>query len=141
MRFLLDTCVISELVARQPDPGVVKWVDSTDETKLFLSSITIGEIKKGIEKLDATNRQRALSEWVEGELLVRFKDKVLPIDTAVMLVWGKLVADLEKQGKPMPAIDSLLAATALQAGLGLVTRNEDDFAHCGVTVINPWEEQ
>jgi predicted nucleic acid-binding protein len=141
MRFLLDTCVISELVARQPDPGVVKWVDSTDETKLFLSSITIGEIKKGIEKLDATNRQRALSEWLEDELLVRFKDKVLPIDTVVMLVWGKLVADLEKQGKPMPAIDSLLAATALQGGLGLVTRNEDDFAHCGVTVINPWEEQ
>ena len=141
MRFLLDTCVISELVARQPDPGVVKWVDSTDETKLFLSSITIGEIKKGIEKLDATNRQWALSEWLEDELLVRFKDKVLPIDTAVMLIWGKLVADLEKQGKPMPAIDSLLAATALQGGLGLVTRNEDDFAHCGVTVINPWEKQ
>jgi predicted nucleic acid-binding protein len=141
MRFLLDTCVISELVARQPDPGVVKWVDSTDETKLFLSSITIGEIKKGIEKLDATNRQRALSEWLEDELLVRFKDKVLPIDTVVMLVWGKLVADLEKQGKPMPAIDSLLAATALQDGLALVTRNKDDFAHCGVTVINPWEEQ
>jgi predicted nucleic acid-binding protein len=141
MRFLLDTCVISELVARQPDPGVVKWVDSIDESRFFLSSITIGEIKKGIEKLDATNRQRALSEWLEDELLVRFKDKVLPIDTVVMLVWGKLVADLEKQGKPMPAIDSLLAATALQGGLGLVTCNDDDFAHCGVTVINPWEEQ
>ena len=81
-----------------------------------------------------------MSEWLEDELLVRFKDKVLPIDTAVMLVWGKLVADLEKQGQPMPAIDSLLAATALQGGLGLVTRSEDDFAHCGVTVINPWEE-
>jgi len=140
MRFLLDTCVVSELVARQPDPGVVKWVDSMDETKLFLSSITIGEIKKGIEKLDATNRQRALSEWLEDELLVRFKDKVLPIDTAVMLVWGKLVADLEKQGKPMPAIDSLLAATALQGGLTLVTRNEDDFAHCGAAVVNPWQQ-
>jgi len=139
MRYLLDTCVISELVARQPDPGVVRWVDSIDEAKLFLSSITIGEIKKGIEKLDATNRQRALSEWLEDELIVRFKDKVLPFDTAVMLVWGKLVADLERQGKRMPAIDSLLAATALQGELGLVTRNEDDFAHCDVTVINPWE--
>ncbi|MCP4604853.1 MAG: type II toxin-antitoxin system VapC family toxin [Proteobacteria bacterium] len=139
MRFLLDTCVISELVSRQPDLGVVKWIDSIDEVKLFLSSITIGEIKKGIEKLATTNRQRALSEWLEDELLVRFKDKVLPIDTAVMLVWGKLVADLEKQGKPMPAIDSLLAATALQGGLTLVTRNEDDFAHCGAIVVNPWE--
>jgi predicted nucleic acid-binding protein len=78
MRYLLDTCVISELVSKQPDPGVVKWIDSIDEAKLFLSSITIGEIKKGVEKLATTNRQRALSEWLEDELLARFKDKVLP---------------------------------------------------------------
>ena len=140
MRFLLDTCVISELVARKPDPGVVQWVDNVDEEKLFLSTITIGEIKKGIEKLAASDRRSALAEWLEDELLVRFKDKILPLDTAVMLVWGKLAADLEKQGKRMPAIDSLLAATALQGRLHLVTRNEDDFAHCGVAVINPWEE-
>jgi predicted nucleic acid-binding protein len=140
MRFLLDTCVISDLVARQPAPGVVQWVDSIDEGKLFLSVITIGEIKKGIEKLVAPDRQKLLSEWLEDELLVRFRDKILPIDTSVMLVWGKLVAELEKQGKPMPAIDSLLAATALHGGLALVTRNEDDFAHSGVAVINPWEQ-
>ena len=139
MRFLLDTCVISDLVARQPDPGVVQWVDGIDEGKLFLSAITIGEIKKGIEKL-APDRQKGLSEWLEDELLVRFRGKILPIDTSVMLVWGELVADLEKRGKPMPAIDSLLAATALQGGLALVTRNEDDFAHCGVAVTNPWEK-
>lgn len=140
MRYMLDTCVISELVAREPDPGVVKWVDSVAEEKLFLSSITIGEIKKGIEKLIVSDRRRVLAEWLEDELLVRFKDKVLPIDTAVTLVWGKLVADLEKQGKPIPAIDSLLAATALQGGLILVTRNEGDFAHCGTAVVNPWEQ-
>ncbi len=140
MRFLLDTCVVSELVARRPDLGVVQWVDNVVEENLFLSAITIGEIKKGIEKLAVSSRRSALAEWLEDELLVRFQGKVLPIDTAVMLAWGKLVADLEKQGKPMPAIDSLLAATALQGGLGLVTRNEDDFAHCGVTVINPWEQ-
>ena len=132
--------MISELVARQPDPGVVQWIDSVDEETLFLSSITIGEIKKGIEKLVVSDRRKVLAEWLEDELLARFKDKVLPIDTAVVLVWGKLVADLEKQGKPMPAIDSLLAATALQGGLALVTRNEDDFAHCGVAVTNPWEQ-
>ena len=140
MRFLLDTCVISDLVARRPDPGVVQWVDNTDEGKLFLSVIAIGEIKKGIEKLIAPDRQKVLSEWLEDELLARFRDRILPIDTPVMLIWGKLVADLERQGKPMPAIDSLLAATALQGGLALVTRNEDDFAHCGVAVINPWEQ-
>jgi tRNA(fMet)-specific endonuclease VapC len=140
MRYLLDTCVISELVARQPNPGVIEWVDSLDEARLFLSVITIGEIEKGIEKLDATDRQRTLSGWLEDELLVRFKDKILSIDTDVMIVWGKLVADLEKQGNPMPAIDSLLAATALRGELALVTRNEGDFEHCGVTVKNPWSQ-
>ena len=138
MRFLLDTCVISELIARQPDPGVVQWVDSIDEDRLFLSTITIGEIKKGIEKLPVSSRRSALAEWLDEELLIRFQDKILPMDTEVMLVWGELTAQLEKQGKPMPAIDSLIAATALQARLNLVTRNEDDFAHCGVAVINPW---
>ena len=140
MRYLLDTCVISELVARQPDPGIIQWVDSVDEAKLFLSSITIGEIKKGIEKLVDSDHRVVLAEWLEDELLVRFRDKVLPIDTTVVLVWGKLVADLEKQGKPMPAIDSMLAATALQGKLALVTRNEGDFAHCGVAVVNPWRQ-
>lgn len=138
MRLLLDTCVVSELVARQPDPEVVQWVDSMDEDRLFLSAITIGEIKKGIEKLALSSRRNALAEWLEEELLTRFKDKILPIDTGVMLVWGALTADLERRGRRMPAIDSLIAATALQGRLSLVTRNEDDFAHCGVPVINPW---
>ena len=142
MTFLLDTCVISELVARQPHPAVVQWVDSVDEDKLFLSVITIGEIKKGIEKLANATRKTALQEWLADDLLIRFRDKILPIDTAVMLVWGQLAADLEKQGKPMPAIaiDSLIAATCLQRRLDLVTRNESDFAYSGVTVINPWTE-
>ena len=139
MIFLLDTCVISDLVAKRPNPGVVRWVDSIDEGKLFLSVITVGEIKKGIEKLVDPDRQKVFSEWLEDELLVRFRDRILPIDTSVMLVWGKLVADLEGQGKPMPAIDSLIAATAVQGGLVLVTRNEGNFAHCGVAVVNPWK--
>lgn len=138
MNFLLDTCVISELVASQPNPAVVRWVDSADEDRLYLSVITIGEIKRGIVKLANSKRKSALQEWLEGNLLIRFRDKILPIDTAVMLVWGQLAADLEKQGKPMPAIDSLIAATCLLRRLDLVTRNEIDFAHSGVKVINPW---
>jgi predicted nucleic acid-binding protein len=138
MTFMLDTCVISELVAKKPNPAVVQWVDTVDEDKLFLSAITIGEIRRGIEKLADSTRKSALQEWLEDDLLIRFRDKILPIDTAVMLVWGQLVADLEKQGKPMPAIDSLIAATCLQGRLDLVTRNESDFAHSGITLINPW---
>ena len=141
MTFLLDTCVISELVAKQPNLHVVQWVDSIDEDKLFLSAITIGEIKRGIEKLPDSSRKSALAEWLEGDLLIRFTDRILPIDVPVMLVWGQLTADLEKQGRRMPAIDSLMAATCLQARLDLVTRNERDFAHSGITVVNPWEQQ
>jgi len=140
MTFLLDTCVISELVAKQPNLHVVQWVDSIDEDKLFLSAITIGEIKRGIEKLADSSRKSGLVEWLEGDLLIRFTDRILPIDTPVMLVWGQLTADLERHGRRMPAIDSLIAATCLQGRLDLVTRNESDFAHSGVTVINPWEQ-
>jgi tRNA(fMet)-specific endonuclease VapC len=138
MSFLLDTCVISELVAKQANPAVLQWVDSIDENMLFLSAITIGEIKRGIEKLPDSSRKRMLADWLEDDLLIRFRDKILSIDAAVMLVWGQLAADLEKQGKPMPAVDSLIAATCLQGKLDLVTRNESDFVHSGVTVINPW---
>ena len=140
MNFLLDTCVISELVAMQPNPHVVQWVDSVDEDKLFLSAITIGEIKKGIEKLADSRRKDALVEWLNDGLLVRFRDRILPIDIPVVLVWGQLAADLDRQGRRMPAIDSLLAATCLQGELQLVTRNEDDFAQSGITVINPWKQ-
>jgi tRNA(fMet)-specific endonuclease VapC len=139
MTLLLDTCVISELVAKQPNPRVVQWVDNIAEDKLFLSAITIGEIKRGIEKLTDSSRKSALAEWLEGDLLIRFTDRILPINIPVMLVWGQLIANLEKQGRPMPAIDSLIAATCLQGRFDLVTRNESDFVHSGVTVINPWE--
>jgi predicted nucleic acid-binding protein len=141
MRFLLDTCVISELVATQPDPDVVRWVDSIDEERLYLSVIIIGEIKKGIERLPDSGRRRALAEWLETDLLIRFEDRILAIDTPTILAWGVLTADLETQGRRMPAIDSLIAATALQGGLNLVTRNEDDFANSGAPIINPWEQQ
>jgi tRNA(fMet)-specific endonuclease VapC len=140
MRYLLDTCVISELVSPKPDPKVIQWIDSVDEDRLFLSVITIGEIKKGVEKFPNSERKRALREWLEDELLVRFSGRLLPIDTKVVLVWGELIASLEKQGCPMPAIDSLIAASALEGGLDLVTRNDGDFDHAGVALFNPWSE-
>jgi predicted nucleic acid-binding protein len=140
MRFLLDTCVISELVAKQPDPALVQWVDGTAEEKLYLSVIAIGEIKKGIERLPDSRRKSELIKWLEGDLLVRFKNKILSIDTDVMLVWGELCANLERQGRKMPAIDSLIAAIAMHGKLDLVTRNEADFVHTDIAVVNPWKQ-
>ena len=138
MKYLLDTCVVSELVARHPDPGVVQWIDGVDEERLYLCVIAIGEITKGIEKLADSTRKDGLARWLQEDLMLRFRERILPIDTQTMLVWGKLVANLEEQGQKMPAIDSLVAAIALQGDLNLVTRNVSDFSASGVAIVNPW---
>jgi tRNA(fMet)-specific endonuclease VapC len=136
--YLLDTCVVSELVAKRPNPRVIQWIDQTDETDLYLSVLTIGEIRKGVEKLPDSERKSMLDLWLRDQLLVRFKDRLLPIDAHVMLQWGQLTGVLEMEGKTMGAIDSLIAATALHGGLTLVTRNEADFQHTGVPILNLW---
>lgn len=140
MRVLLDTCVISELASRHPNPHVVAFVDSLDEQLIYLSVITIGEIKRGIEKLPPPPRQQALQEWLMDDLLVRFQDRLMPLDAGVMLAWGELVASLEQHGRRLPAMDSLIAATAVHGQLALVTRNVQDFAGTGLTILNPWDD-
>lgn len=138
MSYLLDTCVVSELVARRPNPKVVRWIDSIDEACLYLSVITLGEIRKGIAKLADGERKSTLIEWLAEQLLVRFEGRIVPLDAEILLAWGNLTGALELVGAPMPAIDSLLAATALQRGLTLVTRNGADFQHAGVPILDPW---
>ena len=139
MSFLLDTNVISELVAPKPNQNVTRWLEEMDQESIFLSVITIGELKRGIEKLPDSKRKKTLSEWLTGDLLIRFGDQVLPIDVSVILTWGTLVASMEANGKPIPAIDSLLAATAKQFGLTFVTRNTRHFMGTGISLFNPWE--
>ena len=139
MRYLLDTCVISELIAKRPNPDVVQWIDSLDDGQVYLSVITLGEIKRGIEKLPHSVRKDQLNDWLNDNLIIRFKDRILAIDAPVMLTWGALTARLERQGRTLPAMDSLIASIALYGGYHLVTRNERDFAGTGVDVINPWK--
>ena len=138
MKYLLDTCVLSDLVTKQPAPKVVEFVDSLDPDDVYLSVITIGEIVKGIEKLPNSRRKQELHAWLKEDLLARFQGKIIPIDEDVVVEWGILTARVEAAGKPMPAIDSLIAATAQANRLALVTRNVDDFSASGVELVNPW---
>ena len=138
MTYLLDTCVISELVAKRPDPRVTQWIDSVDPESVYLSVVTIGEIRKGIEKIRDPARKEALERWLHEDLLIRFRDHLSVLDAKVLLGWGALTGRLEIQGTPMPAMDSLIAATALSHDLVLVTRNERDFLNAGIKLFNPW---
>ncbi len=139
MKALLDTCVISEFVARQPNPKVVEFLDALDADDAYLSVITIGEIIKGIEKLPDSRRKTELRDWLQDDLLARFQGKILPLDTDIIVEWGMLVARTELAGKAMPAVDSLIAATALANKMALVTRNASDFEAAGIEIINPWQ--
>lgn len=138
MSYLLDTCVISEFVATQPNGKVVDWLAGLDPDTVFLSVVTLGEIQKGIDKLPASKRKEALQTWLKDDLLVRFRDRLLPLEIGEMLTWGTLISKVEAKGVPMPLIDSLIAATALHHDLVVVTRDQDDFVPSGVRLLNPW---
>ena len=140
MNFILDTNVISELVAARPNLNVIEWIQATDSDRIFLSVISIGEIKKGIEKLPNSDRKVILDHWLQEDLLAQFTDQLLSIDVQTMLIWGKLVSQLEKLGRPISAIDALLAATAQQWGFTLVTRNTVHFQDTGINLLNPWDK-
>lgn len=140
MTYLLDTCVLSEFTRRRPDQRVIHWLSIADEDTLFLSVLTIGEIQHGIERLDDSPRKHELRTWLMNELLPRFRGRVLSLDVQTLLVWGELTARLERQGRPLPVVDGLLAATALVHNLILVTRNHADFAPSGIRLFSPWEE-
>lgn len=138
MSYLVDTNVLSELRRKLPDPQVVAWFAARSAQSLFLSVLTLGEIRKGISALGGVDarRRQALSDWLEVDLPTFFLGRVLGVDAAVADRWGYLQA---QAGGPVPAIDSLLAATALQHNLTLVTRNVREFAGLGVSLVNPWE--
>ncbi len=138
MRYLLDTCVISELAKPKPNRDVVKWVERRDEEALFLSVLTIGEIQKGITKLADGKRRDSLQRWLDADLRNRFSDRTLPIDEEVALTWGLVQGEAERQGNPIPTVDGLLGATALAHNLAVATRNEQDVRPTGARTFNPW---
>lgn len=135
MSYLIDTNVLSELRRKSPDPGVVSWFSQRPPTTLHLSVLTLGEIRKGIEGVGDEVRKQTLIDWLETDLPTFFTGRILDVNGAVADRWGRLVA---AAGRPLPTIDSLLAATALEHDLVLVTRNTKDFAGLPVEVFNPW---
>lgn len=138
MKFCLDTCLISELVKKEPNAAVVRWLDRQDEARLFLSVLTLGELQKGISKLPAGSKRDALQTWVEHDLVERFAGRILAIDQETALAWGRLQGEAEQRGERLPVMDSLIAATALAHGLVVVTRNTKDIERCQVKVCDPW---
>ena len=136
--FLLDTNVISELVKPKPDPTVTRWIDATEESLLCLSVLTLGEIRKGIVSLPDASRRVSLETWLDHDLVLRFAGRILVIDQAIADGWGRIAAKAVARKSPLPVIDGLLAATAMQHNLTLVTRNTKDVAVTEVAVFNPW---
>ena len=137
--FLLDTNCISELVRPKPEPRVLEWMEAADEGLLYLSVLTLGEIRKGLAGLAQGKRRTHLETWLEVELQSRFSGRILPIDAAVAGRWGLLASEAKRKGKALPVIDGLLAATALHNNLTVVSRNASDFTNTQVPVLNPWE--
>jgi toxin FitB len=138
MNYLLDTCLISELAKSEPSKNVVNWILSANETSFYISVLTFGELHKGIAKLPESKKKEALRIWVEDELRNRFQNRIIGIDMQVSIIWGKILGIAEKKGSPMPAIDSLIAATGLAHDLTVVTRNISDMEQSGVKLLNPW---
>jgi len=138
---LLDTNIISEFISKNPNQKVLDFVNSINENDIYLSVITLGEIKAGIEKLNKDTHHKKIDillNWLENDLMQRFKDRILEIDTNTILKWGEITAKMQKIGKPMPIMDSLIASTCLVNGLVLITRNSKDFYNLDIDMINPF---
>ncbi len=135
MTYLLDTNVVSELQRAKPASAVLRWLDHAPYQSIYLSALTHGELRQGVERLAEGERKEQLRRWLESDVPAWFGNRFLPVTTAIADRWGRLVAESRR---PLPTVDALLAATALHHDLRLVTRNVSDFRFPGLTVLNPW---
>ncbi len=140
MRYLLDTCVLSEMVKSTPDANVVQWFEGRKPNELCISAITWGELRRGVAKLPESKRRSELTSWLQ-RLEAGFEDRILAFDQNASEAWATITVQAETQGKSLAALDSIIAATARAHNCKLVTRNVRDFAHAGIDTLNPWEGQ
>ena len=138
--FLLDTNVLSEFNRRgEPNRLVKQWLEAADTDSLYASVLTFGEIRLGVELLPPSKRRTQLEQWLDRDLPEWFEGRILPVDQSIADRWGLLRAQAQMKGRPLSVIDALLAATALQHNLTIVSRNVSDFSIVGLAVVNPWE--
>ena len=139
MKYLIDTCVVGEVIKPKPNIKVISWLRKQKESQLYISVLTLGEISKGIEKIKDRKRKKELHLWLADDLRERFSGRILPINEQVALTWGQIQGKAELRGKSMPAIDGLIAATALVFDMVVVTRNISDMEESGVVLLDPWD--
>jgi predicted nucleic acid-binding protein len=139
VRYLLDTCVLSELVKSTPDAHVLQWFEARKGPELCISAMTWGELQRGVTRLPESKRRSALTLWLQ-QLQIGFENRILAFDQNVSEVWAHMTVQAETQGQSMAAFDSIIAATARAHECKLVTRNVRDFAKAGIVVLNPWQD-
>ena len=137
MSFLLDTNAVSEWTKPRPNPGLIGWMEATDEDRVFISVITLAELRYGVERLAMGARRRRLEAWLGHEVPLRFEGRILPVDAKIAEAWGKTVSRSDAAGRPIGAMDAFLAATAEFHDLTLVTRDVSGFPLLKA-VLNPW---
>jgi hypothetical protein len=142
MNYLLDTCVVSEYVKKKPNFQVIQWLDEQNEDSLFISILTIAELKKGIIKIKKSqaSRYQKLNNWLL-KIEQRFAGRILPLNKNILDTWAKICGESEARGKKLPIMDSLIASTATQHNLIIVTRNIDDFKFSSNQLFNPWDSE
>jgi predicted nucleic acid-binding protein len=138
VNFLLDTTVVSEWMQPAPNSGVIRWLSEVDEDRVFLSVITLAELRFGTERLASGTRKSRLETWLREELPLRFEGRLLIIEAAIADTWGRLVSRCSAVRRPIGVMDAFFAATAEVHALTLVTRNVSDFTASGIPLLNPW---
>jgi predicted nucleic acid-binding protein len=141
MSYLLDTCILSiwRKIKTHPNKNLEDWFCKHPESSYFISAISVGEIQKGISKITPGPKKMILEDWLFGELIPRFKGRILSIDQDTAVIWGDLSGEAQKKGVNIPIIDGLLAAQSLQHQLVLVTENVKDFKNTGARIFNPMD--
>ena len=138
MPYLVDTNVLSETLKPRPDPSVTAWFATRSPGDLFLSAISLGELVRGAYRMKEKPKRERLARWVEDDLTAQFQNRILPFDQDAAAIWGHIMGDGDKTGRPKSMADAQIAAVAKRYGLILVTRNTKDFEDMNVTLVNPW---